>query len=225
MFESELKKSGTSQQPTLSSLSSEFVAFREFVMATLKTLEQQVAVLTADCDNIEMSSRRAMLLLHGVPEAKDETPVQTVVKVASQHLVALMIVGTDISRATRLGKARADKPRPLLIKFQSETVRDNAWLAKTNLKGTGITMSEFLTKRRHSVFVAARERFGVKNCWTSAGRIVAVDGDGKRHRISSLADIDRLASSNACPSSAMTLAASQVEPGPTKRRAASTKRK
>lgn len=226
-FESELKKTTTPQQTTLSSLSSEFEMFRQFVLATLKNLEQQLALLVADCDNVEMRSRRAMLLFHGVPEEKDEAPVETVLRISSQHLATSVKIGSsDIIRVSRLGKARTDKPRPLLIKFQSETLRDKLWSAKSKFKGAGITMLEFLTKMRHTVFVAARQRSGVSNCWTSAGRIVAVGGDGKRHRISSMGDIDRIAELATGTSPAKP----RKEPQPSatvasRKRAASAKRK
>ncbi|RVE42610.1 hypothetical protein evm_012730 [Chilo suppressalis] len=55
----------------------------------------------------------------------------------------------DVVRAMRLGRVRQDKPRPLPVKLRSEAIRDNLWLAKKKLKGSGITMSEFLTKLRH----------------------------------------------------------------------------
>ncbi|KAL4702334.1 hypothetical protein ACJJTC_006940 [Scirpophaga incertulas] len=79
-----------------------------------------------------------------------------------------------------------------MIKFFSEVVRDSVWYAKAGFKGTGITISEFLTKQRHRVFIAARERFGISNCWTKLGRIVIMDYDGKRHTIESVGDIEKI---------------------------------
>ncbi|RVE41235.1 hypothetical protein evm_014115 [Chilo suppressalis] len=120
--------------------------FRTFVISTLKTLEKQVAVLSSECDNAEMRSRRSMLLLHGVPEQKDEDCSEVFLEVASQHLAAPNLSAGDLIRSIRLGR------------LHSEAVRDGLWMAKKKLKGTGITMSEFLTKPRHKLFVAARER-------------------------------------------------------------------
>lgn len=229
-FESELKKSSGPPQPTLSSLSSEFELFREFVLATLKNLELQVSVLISECDDMEMRSRRAMLLLHGVPESKDESPAESILKVASQHLAVVKLCEADIVRASRLGKTRTDKPRPLLIKFRSESQRDSLWAAKSGLKGSGVTVSEFLTKLRHKVFVAARERLGVAKCWTSAGRILALDNDGRRHRVSSMADVEQLFASSSGSTSASTGTTTSRRdlppsaPSTRNRRAASAKR-
>lgn len=231
-FESELGKNNVSPSPpsSLSTLAAEFHTFRSFVMDTLKNIEKQVTVLVTECDNIEMRSRRAMLLLHGVPEKKDEDTMAVFLDVASQHFSSATIDSKVICRVSRLGRARQGSPRPLLVKFYSESVRDKLWMAKSSLKGSGITMSEFLTKLRHKVFVAARERVGISRCWTSAGRIIVTGLDGKRHRIFSAADIAKLSeaestktltSSAAAPSQVADVRAPTSKP----KRAASAKRK
>ncbi|KAL4704900.1 hypothetical protein ACJJTC_018517 [Scirpophaga incertulas] len=53
----------------------------------------------------------------------------------------------DIGRCHRMGHNKeADKPRPILIKLREHTVRERIWYAKSALKGTGVTVSEFLTR-------------------------------------------------------------------------------
>ncbi|CAF4803213.1 unnamed protein product [Pieris macdunnoughi] len=61
----------------------------------------------------------------------------------------------------RVGIRRDDKPRPVLIKLREHCDKDKIWLPKSGLKGTGITISEFLTKTRHYLFMAARRHFGI----------------------------------------------------------------
>ncbi|KAI5643158.1 hypothetical protein NE865_04880 [Phthorimaea operculella] len=194
-FEEELKKDPTLKKDTVSSLSTEFQTFRSFVMTSLGALQQQIAMLTNELDKAEMRSRRKMLLLHGVPEEKDEDTSAVVVAVATDHLSLLELQPDDIRRAHRMGRfsATSNKPRPVLVKFASTKTRDEAWMGKVGLKGTGITISEFLTPRRHKLFKAARRKLGITKCWTREGRIIYLAPDGKRHTVASQQDLDAIA--------------------------------
>ncbi|XP_049878860.1 uncharacterized protein LOC126375853 [Pectinophora gossypiella] len=183
-FEEELGRT-TPRTSTVASLTAEFQAFRAFVVTSLSALQKQVEFLTAECDNLEMRTRRKMLLLHGVPEVKDEDTPAVVLRMVNKHL-ALSLQPSDFSRAIRMGRMHTSKPRPILIKFSRHEIRAGAWQVKTKLKGSGFTLSEFLTKRRHDLFVAARKRFGVTKCWTRDGHVIVSGPDGKRHRVSSL---------------------------------------
>lgn len=189
-FEEELRKA-TPRTNTVSSLMAEFQSFRAFVVTSLSALQKQIEILSTESDNCEMRSRRKMLLLHGVPENKEEDTLAVVVETINRRL-SLSVQADAIGRAFRMGRQMASKPRPILIKFCSHDVRTKAWQAKTKLKGSGITLSEFLTKRRHDVFMAARKRFGMAKCWTREGYIVISGPDGKRHRVSSFCDLNRI---------------------------------
>ncbi|KAL4720491.1 hypothetical protein ACJJTC_017629 [Scirpophaga incertulas] len=97
------------------------------------------------------------------------------------------------TKVHRLGHSnKSDKPRPILVKFKSCDTRDSFWAGKAGLKGTGITVSEFLTKRRQKLFHEARNILGVKNCWTRNGTIIALDDKGKRHSLYCRADLDKI---------------------------------
>ncbi|KAI5644484.1 hypothetical protein NE865_03591 [Phthorimaea operculella] len=193
-FEDELKKDPATKKDTVNSISTEFQCFRAFVVASLGALQQQIAMLSNELDGMEMRSRRKMLLLHGVPEDKDEDITDVVVAVANEHLSLPELQPDDIRRAHRMGRfnSSSNKPRPVLVKFASTKTRDDAWSKKVGLKGTGITVSEFLTQRRHKLFKAARSKLGITKCWTREGRIVYLAPDGKRHSISSQQDLDAL---------------------------------
>lgn len=54
-------------------------------------------------------------------------------------------------------------------------IRDKVLFAKTKLKVTGITESEFLMKSGHDVFLEARKRFGVGKCWTMNASMLPLD--------------------------------------------------
>ncbi|KAI5640200.1 hypothetical protein NE865_07457 [Phthorimaea operculella] len=216
-FEEELKKDPT-KKDTVNSIATEFQSFRTFVVASLGALQKQIGMLTDGLDTMEMRSRRKMLLLHGVPEEKDEDTIAVMVAVASEHLSLPELKTEDIRRAHRMGRfsSASSKPRPLLVKFASIKTRDAAWMHKVGLKGTGITVSEFLTPRRHQLFKAARLKLGVTKCWTREGRIIYLAPDGRRHKISSQQDLEALVDDPASESSSARQASKPTGSGDTK---------
>ena len=139
-----------------------------------------------------MRSRKKILLMHGVSEDRKLSDSAAVVKVLSNHLKMPDLELRDISRCQRLGTVAADKPRPILVKFRELSLRNQIWYAKTNLKNTGITLSEFLTKSRHETFMAARKRFGINKCWTKEGYVIVIGPDGKRHTVSTCTELDNI---------------------------------
>lgn len=182
--------SNTTSPPT--NIAVQFNVFRSFMLSALEGLQLQVQLLTKQCDNIEMRSRKKILLLHGVSEDKKEDTEAQVVKVLSEHLKISNFCVDDISRCQRLGRTLSGKSRPILVKFKDQSLRNQIWYSKTRLKGTGVTVSEFLTKTRHETFMAARKRFGVSKCWTKDGFIIVIGPDGKRHSIVLSADLDHI---------------------------------
>ncbi|KAL4707406.1 hypothetical protein ACJJTC_008591 [Scirpophaga incertulas] len=159
----------------VSNLSVEFAAFRSFIMSAIQCLQRQVRVVANQLDTIEMRSRRKMLLCHGVPEQKNEDTAAVMAKIIVDQIKLSGFSVNDIGRCHRMGHNKeADKPRPILIKLREHTVRERIWYAKSALKGTGVTVSEFLTRPRHEVFMAARTKFGVSKCFTQNGIVVAI---------------------------------------------------
>ncbi|XP_045530694.1 uncharacterized protein LOC123718313 [Pieris brassicae] len=169
-------------------LARELETFESFVLFCLENLQSQMAILFRVQDEQEMRSRRKCLLLHGVNEAKDESPASIA------NMISILLkcpnVTECLTRCHRVGLRSNEKPRPILLKFREHADKLRIWAAKTSLKGTGITLSEFLTKTRHSLFMEARKRFGVSKCWTQDGRVQVFGADGKLRRISSLKELD-----------------------------------
>lgn len=188
-FEGKLQK--TPAATSTDTLAAEFAAFKLFVMTSMRALQGQIELLAKENDQLEMRSRRKILLIHGLPEASKEVPAEVVAKVVTGQLKQTTFAVVDIIRCHRMGRAgSSDRPRPILCEFRDTVVRAKIWSAKACLKGTGITISEFLTKTRHSIFMAARQRFGIANCWTREGFVFVLAADGTRHRISCQGDLD-----------------------------------
>lgn len=201
-FQQELQKSSTSTTaPSTSTLASEFASFKKFIASALETVQRQVEFLGREIDRLEMKRRRKMLLLHGVPEEQSENVEAVVIAAINKKLNVAECTPSSISRCQRLGRPTDKKTRPVLVKFREVPVRDKVWFAKTKFKGSGFTLSEFLTKTRHSVFMQARQRFGVSKCWTRGGQIYILAPDGSHHQVDSLADLDAIAgATGAAPS-------------------------
>ena len=191
-FQQELHKS--SSPVTTSSLAADFNNFKSFTLSALNTLQRQVELITREMDRQEMRRRRKMLLFHGIAEEKSEDVLDRVVTVIGDNLDLTDFSSASIKSSYRLGPP-SEKSRPIIIKFVDVTTRNKVWYAKTKLKGTGITQSEFLTKPRHTVFLEARQRFGVNKCWTREGNIHVITPDGAKHRIECVTELEHLLNS------------------------------
>lgn len=189
-FQGNLDKADA-RNPTVSSVAADFNTFKSFISNALECLQQQVACLSRQVDQLEARSRRKMLLIHGVPEVDNEDTVALAVDVCARR-IKCKVTDADVGRCFRTGRSQAGQKRPILVHFRDVALRDEVWFAKTALKGSGIVISEFLTHPRYAAFMAARERFGVNKCWTREGVIVVLDADGERHRITSLAELHRI---------------------------------
>lgn len=191
-FEAELKKIPDTSSSS-SNLAAEFAAFRTFITQALTSLQQQVEIIARNIDSMETRGRRGILLLHGVAEVHNEDTAQVVANIIKEHLKMGAISSADIKRCHRMGRSGAShKTRPILCKFRDLAVRNKVWFDKTKLKGSGVTVSEFLTKARHDLFMAARDKLGVPNCWTRDGTVYCLGRNGSRQRILTLSDLNRI---------------------------------
>lgn len=192
-FEERQHKVASPTTKDASSLAVDFSVFKAFTLNALRTLQAQVDLLVRSHDKMEMHSRRKILLFHGVPEDKQEDASVFMVKLVAERLKLTEFKVEYISQCYRVGRSSLpDRSRPILLKVRDISMRSMIWAAKTQLKGSGITMSEFLTKSRHDAFMAARQRYGVTKCWTRDGLIYVIGTDGARHRVSCLAELDKL---------------------------------
>ncbi|KAL4710219.1 hypothetical protein ACJJTC_005392 [Scirpophaga incertulas] len=71
----------------------------------------QVTALAGEIDAIEMRSRRNTLLLHGLPEVKDEEPTKTFFNAATEHLSGLKLSPDMVSRMVRSRAAKAGQAK------------------------------------------------------------------------------------------------------------------
>jgi len=177
--------------PTIGVLAADFVSFKSFILEALNLLQKQVSHLAFSVDNMEMYNRRKFLLLHGVPEVEGEDVRKVLVNIIQTKLMLSNFSTENIRRCHRMGQPRTTQsPRPILFKLTDENTRDRIWYLKTKLKGSGYTMSEFLTKARHDLFMTARNKCGITKCWTKSGSVYIVDSNNIRKRITSVNELN-----------------------------------
>lgn len=187
-FQRDLHK-GSSPVST-ASLASEFSTFKSFIIISLNTLQRQVELLGRENDRQEMRRRRKILLLHGLPEEKQENTTSKVVSLVADRLLLPNFSSASVKTSYRLGRPSDKKVRPIVVKFSDVVIRDKVWFSKKKLKGSGITQSEFLTRDRHDMFMEARRRFGINNCWTRDGNVYILSSDGMRHKAEYRSDLE-----------------------------------
>ena len=141
-----------------------------------KNLTKTVDGLLNQVDINEQHSRSECLLLNGVPEGNSETPKQSIdlfTKNISQH-IGYDIHPDSIRRAHRLGqRTTTGKPRPIIARFWSSTIRNDLYFNKKLCKGKPISITENLTKRRVLLKTETEQKYGAKNVCTKEGRIYA----------------------------------------------------
>lgn len=195
-YEVDLKKLSSTDQAShkdLAALTCEFTDFKTLMWKTLAMMRSQLELLVQGLDRQETASRRKVLLFHGMAESNDAAVVEPIIKLLTDQFKMSDISAEDLSACHRLG-TNTGKLRPVMVRFESFKIRSLVWNAKTALKNSGITVSEFLTKPRHEVFIAARKHFGIKQCWTSEGKIVILLPDNKRRRIETVSELKPLLS-------------------------------
>ena len=74
---------------------------------------------------------------------------------------------------TKLQVNDEGKPRPIIARFWSSTLRNDLYFNKKLCKGKPISITENLTKRRALLKTETKQKYGAKNVWTKEGRIYA----------------------------------------------------
>ena len=155
-------------------------------------IRAQIEELRLVADEAAQYSRRNCLIISGIPEMKKEDTDKIVIDITEKWLDIQLDIG-KIDRTHRLKvKGSQGMPRPIIVKFCNYHDRESMYRAKRKLKGTKITITEHLTRRRYNLFKLAKEAFGVRNVWTLDGKIFTnkgVDAEGRRYLIQSESDI------------------------------------
>lgn len=191
-FEKRLSHSSTSQSPDLKSLSSEFKEFKESVGSILTLLRSQLTFLTTEVDELDNYNRRNALLFCGIEESDSKDVQASVVQIIREKLSLANFEQSSLLVVHRLGTQTGQRPRPILVRFQSLQERNNIWRNKKSLKSSGVVIREFLTKTRQAIFGSARAHFGMTACWTKDGAVYVKAPGSDPAKVSTAAGLNEL---------------------------------
>ena len=164
----------------------------------LSVLNEQ---LNTNLDDLEQYSRRNCLLLHGIRESPNEIAENVILETINNKL-KLTLKPDDIDRTHRIGqlKRKPDasntmpKPRPFIIKFVSYRARFLVFRNKRLLKGSGLLVTENLTRQRNEILQDAKHRSSVESAWSQDGRIVLLLKTKKKVTITTLSELNKVTS-------------------------------
>lgn len=183
---------GGPAKDTVARVAEEFRTFRELVFSMLSLLRRQISECAKQTDGLETKHRRKALIFQGVAEVHGEVSSTVILDVINRKLALKSISASSIKVCHRLGVANKDHHRPILVKFSTYEDKSAVWKAKTGLKGSSISIKEFLTRTRQTIFGKARLHFGMRACWTQDGVIVLKAPDGSKHKITSFDELSPL---------------------------------
>lgn len=160
----------------------------EGLKTALDDRDKKIERLEGRIDDLEQYQRRQCLRIFGCTEEEGENTDDIVLKVAEK--VGANIEIGDIDRSHRVGRQQVTgRPRAIIVKFVSYRKRSEVFRSKRNLKGTGITIREDLTRARHQLLREAITKHGVNNVWTQDGVVIIKEGNAKR-RLRSLSELN-----------------------------------
>uniref|UniRef100_A0A8D9AYA2 Uncharacterized protein n=1 Tax=Cacopsylla melanoneura TaxID=428564 RepID=A0A8D9AYA2_9HEMI len=129
-------------------------------------------------DRLETYTRRQCVVLHGIPEAAAGSEDQCMAYASKMFKERLKvdIPIEHIDRAHRLGPVRTPgvdtRPRPIIVKLLRYHDKRVVYVNKKKLKGSGMVITESLTRTRLTLLNKARDHFSRERVWTNDGKIV-----------------------------------------------------
>lgn len=163
--------------------------YEEKLLEKTKEIDDLKLQLEERTDELEQYQRRNSLRIFGEPERDGEDTDCIAINVAKKIGVQLDL--SDIDRSHRVGRKTNGGTRPIIVKFTSYRKRREMFSSKRNLKKTGITIREDLTRMRLEVLKKAVERFGQQNVWTTDG-VVIVKVRNSKVRVRTIAELDSI---------------------------------
>ena len=162
----------------------------------LGDLEQLVHKIDYDLDQQEQYSRRNCLLIHGL--STSEVASKTNYLGFENYIIELLnkytkseICKYDIDIAHPLPATRNSQKKSVIVNFIRRSVKDFIYYSKRSFKGSGLAITESLTKRRLHLMNEAKSSFGKQHVWSMNGQIF-VNINNARYCIKHRNDINKL---------------------------------
>lgn len=165
-------------------LEQSFQSFTEDYFQFTKELAKNMAAVENKLDDLEQYGRRNCLVVHRIPEVKDEDCRKTAIEIFRNKLGVDLPI-EQIDRAHRLKRksaaTSAKTPRPIIVKFTSYASRFSVFSNKKKLKGSSFAITESLTNTRLGILKKANQDYGANNVWTLDGKIIILVNNVKHY--------------------------------------------
>lgn len=127
-------------------------------------------------------SRKDNLRIFGKAESKDEDCKQVVCDLIKNSL-KVKIVPSDISAAHRLPKSGKQKHPPIIIRLKDRSQRQEILKVRKLLKGSGISVSEDMTRENVQLVKDAEVSGYFTSVWFANGKVKAADGKNNKYTL------------------------------------------
>ena len=133
-------------------------------------------------NDLEQYSRRNSIRIFGLPEESNESHYECQCKVLNlvNDRLQVSMNENDIDAIHRTGTNRDGRPRGIIIKFVRRTLKEKVMSFNKMLKGSGIVITEDLTKSNLALFHAVKDNSNVLHAWTVNGKVFAIKDDGSK---------------------------------------------
>ena len=144
--------------------------------AALRVEGDASSLLKARCEDQEQYSRRNNIRVFGIEEKRGENTDQEIINLAER--LGLGLTTSDIDRSHRTGRPNPTnqqthggmkdgklRPRPILVKFTSYRQRHAMISRRKQLKKTGVSISEDLSKFKLNLLHSAGKHPAVDQAW------------------------------------------------------------
>ena len=136
-------------------------------------LESQITEAKRHAVQNEQYTRRCNVRVLGVPEEMGEN-CKIVVYAIIREKLSHPIDETDIIEAHRVGKAKPEKPRGIIVRFTTLAIKKEVLPKRRALKGTGVVFVEDLCRDLHLTLNRVKNDPHVKVTWAADGKIFAI---------------------------------------------------
>ena len=141
----------------------------------IKNANISATIALTRTNNLEQHTRKDNIRLFGVPDENKNEKVEETIEKTVQILnkIGVSVSKADVSIAHRLGSFDISKRRPIIAKFVKRTHKMQALQNRRKLKGSGIGISEDLTKENYTRMWKVKSHDNVETAWTKDGVIFA----------------------------------------------------
>ena len=151
----------------------------------INNLNGKVKYMDAKHDDLEQEARSSSIIMMNEWIEQPTESTMSLAKGYIQEALHIDVHDNDIIKCFRIGRKnrldREKKPRPILVKFSSVSLKTEVLLARRRIRKftsdrypTPIFINEDLTPTRHDMYTKCRElkkANKIKDCWTQNGRI------------------------------------------------------